>query len=267
MSIHPMAVVHPEAKIGKNVVIEPFAVVAADVIVGEGSRIGAHAVIGDGVRMGKNCQIFNGASVGSIPQDLKFAGEYSTLELGDEVVVREFCTLNRGTAAAGSTKIGKKTLLMAYVHVAHDCFIGENCVLANNVTLGGHVEIGDFVVLGGLVAVHQFAKIGSHVMVGGTGKVRKDIPPFILADREPLCYMGVNARGLARRGFSQDQIHRIEEAYRLLFLNNLNVSQAVFEIEKMLFSNERDQILGFLKGKNRGILTGPRLNNSKIEIE
>ncbi len=266
MSIHHLSVVHPAAKIGKGVVIEPFAVIAADVTIGDGTWVGPHAVIMDGAQIGANCKIFPGAVIGSIPQDMKFRGEKTTIELGDRVTVREYCTLNRGTEASGRTIIGDDCLLMAYVHIAHDCIIGKSCIFANNVTLAGHIEVGDFTVLGGFVAVHQFAKIGQHVMVGGTGKVRKDIPPFIKADREPLAYTGVNSTGLQRRGFSQPQIHQIQDAYRLLFLKGMNTKQALEQITGTVpDSAERAAILGFFMENTRGILPGPRLNGAKFK--
>jgi UDP-N-acetylglucosamine acyltransferase len=266
MSIHKMALIHPDAKIGKNVTIDAFATVAADVVIGDDSWIGSNAVIADGARLGKHCRVFPGASVSSIPQDLKFKGEKTTLEIGENVTIREFCTLNRGTEANGRTIIGDNCLLMAYVHVAHDCIIGKNCILANNVTLAGHIEIGDFTVLGGFVAIHQFVQIGAHVMVGGAGKVRKDIPPFIKADREPLSYVGVNSTGLVRRGYSRGQINAIQDCYRFLFVRGLNVKQAISAIEnEILPSSEREIVLDFLKKENRGILPGPRLNGAKFK--
>lgn len=257
--------IHPEAQIGKNVLIEPFATIERDVIIGDNCRIGANAVIAEGARLGEACQIFPGAAVGTIPQDLKFRGERSFLELGNGVKVREFCTLNRGTGEGGRTIIGDNCLLMAYVHVAHDCIIGSNCILANNVTLAGHIEVGDFAVLGGLTAVHQFVKIGDHVMVGGTSKVRKDIPPFIKADRDPLAYAGVNTIGLQRRGFTREQINLIQESYRLLFIRGFNTKQAIEQISMLIEPTpERSLILDFLKKADRGIIRGPRLNGSKF---
>lgn len=266
MKISNLSVVHPDAQIGRDVVIEPFVTVAADVVIGDGTWVGPHAVIMDGARIGANCKIFPGAVISSIPQDMKFKGEKTTIEIGDRVTVREYCTLNRGTEASGKTVIGDDCLLMAYVHVAHDCVIGKNCIFANNVTLAGHIEVGDFTVLGGFVAVHQFVKIVPHVMVGGTGKVRKDIPPFIKADREPLAYAGVNSTGLVRRGFTKEQIHLVQDAYRLLFIKGLNTKQALEQItENLADSAEKATILEFFAQNTRGILPGPRLNGAKFK--
>ncbi len=267
MSISNLAVVHPSAQIGENVRIDPFAIVEADTIIGDGSWIGSGAQVFQFARLGKDCKIFPGAMVGSVPQDLKFRGELSTLEVGDRVRVREFCTLNRGTEAAGKTIIGSDCLLMAYVHVAHDCIIAPNVVLANNVTLAGHVEIGKNAVLGGLSAVHQFVRIGDHTMIGGGAKVRKDVPPFVKADRDPLAYAGINKIGLQRRGFTEAQIRSIADCYRLLFVKNLNFSQAVERIVADLeATTEREAILDFLKKAERGLIRGPHIGPTKNAV-
>lgn len=258
--------IHPEAQIGKNVTIEPFATIERDVIIGDNCRIGANAVIAEGTRMGEYCQIFPGAAVGTIPQDLKFKGETSWLTLGNGVKIREYCTLNRGTTDGGlHTKIGDNCLLMAYTHIAHDCIIGKNCVFANNSTLAGHIEVGDFVVMGGMTAVQQFVVIGDYVFIGGTSKVRKHIPPFIKADRDPLAYAGVNVVGLTRQGFTRQQITLIQDCYRLLFIRGLNTAPAIEEIRASIPDTpERAAILHFLGKTNLGIIRGPRLNGSKF---
>ncbi len=216
VNIHPLAVVDDQAIIGVGTVVQAFAVVEADVQVGSDCTIMSHAVVKNGTRMGDACTIFHGAVVGADPQDLKYAGESTFVKLGDRVVVREYCTLNRGTAANTDTIIGDDTLLMAYVHVAHDCIIGHHCILANAVTLAGHVEIGHYVTIGGMSAVQQFVKIGDHVYLGGACKVRKDVPPFIKAAREPLKYIGVNKIGLQRRGFTDERIDNIRKFYENL---------------------------------------------------
>ncbi len=265
---HPLSFIHPEAKIADDVVIEPFVTVHKDVVIGEGSWIGSHACIMDGVRMGKGCKIFPGAVVGAVPQDMKFDGEYSTVEIGNRVIIREYCTLNRGTKAAQRTVIGDNSLLMAYVHVAHDCMIGRNCILANNVNLAGHIEIGDYSVLGGLTAVHQFVKIGEHVMVGGGSLVRKDVPPFVKAAREPLSYAGVNSIGLKRRGFTQEVIHEIQEIYRLLYVREgVNISQGVRLIQQDFEHSEvRTTILNFIENSSRGLMRGfKHLNGNRTK--
>jgi UDP-N-acetylglucosamine acyltransferase len=254
--------IHRNAKIGRDVQIGPFTTIEEDVVIGDGCRIGSNASILNGTRIGNHCQIFPGAVVGAAPQDLKFSGEQSTLEIGNHVTIREYCTINRGTKASFKTSIGDHCLLMAYVHVAHDCIVGPNCVLANNVNLAGHIEIGRHAVIGGLVAVHQFVKIGEHVMIGGGSLVRKDVPPFVKAAREPLSFVGVNVTGLKRRGFSQEQIHLIQDIYRVLFVRGYNISQAVSIIkETIIDSPEKSIILEFVDQSERGIMKGFRAHN------
>lgn len=253
----PLAYVHPEANIAENVVIEPFVSIDKDVIIGEGTRIGSSVTIMPGVRIGKNCRIFPGAVIGAAPQDLKFRGEYSTVEIGDNTTIREFVTINRGTVAKGKTVVGNNCLLMAYVHVAHDCVVGNDVILVNNTQLAGEVIIDDFAILGGMTAVHQFVRVGSHVMVSGGSLVRKDIPPFIKAGREPLSYVGINSIGLRRRNFSNEKIREVQEIYRYIYQKGLNISQAVEIIEaEMPASTERDEVLLFIKDSKRGIIRG-----------
>ena len=192
----PLAYVHPQAKIARNVVIEPFTTIHANVHIGSGTWIGSNVTIMEGARIGKNCRIFPGAVISAIPQDLKFEGEDSLTVIGDNTTVRECVTINRGTNDRNKTKIGKNCLIMAYSHVAHDCFIGDNCIFSNNSTLAGHVTVGSHVILAGMVAVHQFCSIGNHAFVAGGSLVRKDIPPFVKAAREPLSYVGINSVGL-----------------------------------------------------------------------
>lgn len=257
MSQYPLANVHPEARIGKNVVIEPFATVQKDVVIDDGSWIGPGAVIWDGSRLGKNVKVYPGASVSSIPQDLKFAGEQTETIIGDNTVIREYVTISRGTTDKMKTAIGKNCLLMAYVHVAHDCIIGNNCILVNTVQVAGHVTIDDWAIIGGASALHQFVKVGAHVMVSGGSLVRKDIPPFTKAAREPLTYAGINSVGLKRRGFSADKINEIQEIYRYIFMRGLNNSKAIEMIEAELpVSDERELILNFVKESERGIMKG-----------
>jgi UDP-N-acetylglucosamine acyltransferase len=253
----PLAYVHPEANIADNVVIEPFVSIDKDVVIGEGTRIGSSVTIMPGVRIGKNCRIFPGAVIGAQPQDLKFRGEYSTVEIGDNTTIREFVTINRGTAAKGKTVVGSNCLLMAYVHVAHDCVVGNNVILVNNTQLAGEVIVDDYAILAGMVAVHQFVHVGSHVMVAGGSLVRKDIPPFIKAGREPLSYVGINSIGLRRRNFSNEKIREVQEIYRYIYQKGLNISQAVEIIEaEMPASTERDEVLLFIKDSKRGIIRG-----------
>lgn len=255
--------IHPDAQIGKNVKIAPFVTIHENVVIGDNTEISSNAVINSGVRIGEDCKIFPGAIIGSIPQDLKFEGEESYLEIGNNVIIREYCTINRGTKANFKTIIEDNCLIMAYVHVAHDCIIRKNCILANNVTLAGHIEVGERAVLGGLVAVHQFVRIGEHVMVGGGSLVRKDVPPYVKAAREPLCYAGVNSIGLKRRGFSSEQIHNIQDIYRILYVRGFNTTQAVERIQSICEQTpERDTILNFISQANRGIIRGLRNGKS-----
>lgn len=257
MSRFPQANVHPEAKIGNNVIIEPFATVQKDVVIDDGCWIGPGAIIWDGARLGKNVKIYPGASVSSIPQDLKFAGEKTETHIGDNSVIRESVTISRGTNDKFKTVIGKNCLLMAYVHVAHDCIIGNQCILVNTVQVAGHVTIDDWAIVGGASALHQFVKIGAHVMLSGGSLVRKDVPPFTKAAREPLTYAGINTVGLRRRGFTSEKITEIQEIYRYIFLKGLNNSKAIELVEKEVpQSEERNYILDFIKTSERGIMKG-----------
>ncbi len=253
----PLAYIHPEAKIAPNVVIDPFVTIDKNVVIGEGTRIGSNVTILEGTRIGKNCNIFPGAVIGAIPQDLKFAGEETTAEIGDNTTIREFVTVNRGTKAKGKTIVGNNCLLMAYVHIAHDCIIGSNVILVNSVQVAGEVIISDYAIVGGMSAIHQFVHIGAHVMIAGGSLVGKDVPPYIKAGRERLSYAGVNSIGLRRRSFTDEQIRGIQDCYRVLFQSNLNNSDAIARIETELpASNERDEIILFVKNSQRGIIKG-----------
>lgn len=253
----PLAYIHPEAKIARNVVIEPFTTIHQNVTIEEGTWIGPNVTIFEGARIGKNCKIYPGASIASVPQDLKFDGEDTEVFIGDNTVIREYVTISRGTTDRYKTVIGSNCLLMAYVHVAHDCVIGDHCILVNAVQLAGHVTIDDYAIVGGSSAVHQFVKIGAHVMVSGGSLVRKDIPPYTKAAREPLTYCGINSIGLRRRGFSSEKINEIQEIYRYLFLKGLNNSKAIDLVELELSpSKERDEIIKFIRTSDRGIMKG-----------
>lgn len=254
-TIHPSAVVNPKAHIGENVTIGPFTIIEDDVVVGDGCRIGASVLIAEGARIGRNCVIHQGAVVSNVPQDLKFAGEKTTLEVGDNTVIREYATLHKGTVETGKTVIGSDCLLMANVHIAHDCRVGNRCIFANVVALAGHVTVGDWVTIGGLTPVHQFVQIGAHSMIGGAFRVTKDIPPYILAGREPMRYEGVNVIGLRRRGFTSEKITAIENAYRVLYSSGLMFSDAIRKIESDFpLSEEISAIVSFLKSSSRGII-------------
>ncbi len=261
----PLAYVNPGAKIAKNVVIEPFTNIENNVEIGEGTWIGSNVTIMEGARIGKNCRIFPGAVISAIPQDLKFEGEASLAIIGDNSTIREFVTLNRGTKASGETRIGNNCLIMATVHIAHDCVIGNNSIVVNGVALAGHVIIGENVVIGGLSAVHQFVHIGDHAMISGGALVRKDVPPYTKAAKEPLSYVGINSIGLRRRGFSPDKIREIQDIYRIIFQKNYNTAQALALLEaETQATKERDEIIQFIRSSQRGIMKG---YSSKRNVE
>lgn len=257
--------IHPEAVIGKDVTIGPFSYIDKNVYIGDGTWLGPNVTIFSGARIGKNCRIFPGAVIAGIPQDLKFKGEETTAEIGDYTTIREYVTVNRGTAYAGTTKVGANCLLMAYAHVAHDCILGDNIILANNVNLAGHVEIQDWAILEGVVGVQQFIKIGMHSFIAGGSIVRKNVPPYVKAAREPLSYAGVNTVGLRRRKFSTEQIEHIQEIYRILFVKGYNTSHALQIIEDSLPETaERANILNFIRAADPGIMKGLRQINGSI---
>lgn len=253
----PLAYIHPEAKIAPNVVIEPFTVIHKNVIIEEGSWIGSNVTIMEGARIGKNVKIFPGAVISAIPQDLKFAGEDTTAEIGDNTTIRECVTINRGTVDKYKTVVGSNCLIMAYVHLGHDCIVGNNCILGNTTQFAGHVQVEDFAIFGGACAVQQFTKVGAHAYIGGGSLVRKDVPPFIKAAREPLSYAGINSVGLRRRGYTNEQINEIQEIYRMIYLKGLNNGDALDKIEMELpSSKERDEIVNFIRSSDRGIMKG-----------
>jgi len=253
--ISNLAFINPDAKIGKDVIVEPFAYIAGNVTIDDGTWVGPNATIMEGARIGKKCKIFPSAVVSGIPQDLKFKGEESTAEIGDNTTIRECVTVNRGTAAVGKTIIGTGCLLMAYAHVGHDCLIGNNCIIGNLSGLAGEVKVDDWAILSGGTLVHQFVRIGAHVIIGGGSKVRIDVPPFIKADREPLSYLGLNSVGLSRRGFEKERIDEIHNIYRAIYQSKMNISQALEYVEKEFKpSPDRDYILEFIRKSERGII-------------
>lgn len=255
--ISNLAVVSSDSKLGQGVVIEQFSTIYEDVEIGDNTKIGPNVVIYPGTRIGSNCEIFPGAVVGAVPQDLKFNGEYTTCEIGNNTIIRECVTIHRGTSDKMKTVVGSNCLLMGYVHVAHDCIIGNNVILANYTALSGHVTIHDFTILEGKVAAQQFITIGAHVFVGGASLIRKSIPPFVRVAREPLSFIGVNSVGLRRRNFTDDQVRTIEDIYRILFVQNSNVGKAMEQIEHSIPDcPEKDTILNFIKGEERGIVRG-----------
>lgn len=256
--ISPNASVHPNAKIAAGVEIGPFTTIYGDVEIGENSWIGPNVTIMDGARIGKNVRIFPGAVISAIPQDLKFAGEQTTAEIGDNTTIRECVTINRGTTDKYTTKVGSNCLLMAYVHVAHDAMIGNHCIIANSANIAGHVTIDDHVVIEGVVAIQQFIHIGSYTFIAGGSLVRKNVPPFVKAAREPLTYAGVNTIGLRRRGFENETIAHIEDVYRTLYIHNNNMSQAIMVAELELpQTEEKTAILDFIRASTKGIIRGP----------
>lgn len=253
----PFTYIHPDAEIAEGVVIEPFSVIQKNVKIGKGTWIGNNVSIMEGARIGENCKIYPGAVVSSVPQDLKFGGETTTTEIGDNTVIRECATISRGTDDRMKTVVGKNCLIMAYAHVAHDCVVGDHVILVNSVQLGGHVVIHDWAILGGATAVQQFVHIGAHVMVSGGSKVRKDIPPFVKVGRDPLSYAGINSVGLRRRGYSNDKIFEIQEIYRKIYLSGMNNTMALEDIElNMPPSEERDKVINFIRKSEKGIIKG-----------
>jgi len=258
----PLAYIHPGAKIAQNVVVEPFTTINNDVEIGEGTWIGPNVTIMEGARIGKNCKIFPGSVIAAEPQDLKFEGEYSVAIIGDNVTIRENVTVNRGTKASGKTVVGNHCLIMANAHIAHDCIVGDHAIIVNNVALGGHVEIGEWAILGGQSAVHQFVKIGRHAMISGGTLVRKNVPPFVKAAKEPIQYVGINSIGLRRRAFVTEKINHIQDIYRFVFQKINNITNAIEYVEaEVPVSPERDEILQFIKNSPRGIIKGYKPNN------
>jgi len=253
--ISNLAFIHPDATIGKEVTIEPFAYIGGNVVIGDGTWVGPNSTILDGARIGKNCKIFPSAVVSGIPQDLKFRGEETTAEIGDNTTVREGVTVNRGTAAVGKTVVGNNCLLMAYSHIGHDCAVGNNCIIGNATAMAGEVKVDDWAIISGGSLVHQFSRIGAHVMIGGGSKIRTDVPPFIKADRDPLSYLGLNSVGLTRRGFEKERIDEIHNIYRVIYQNGMNITQALEEVEKQFKeSTDRNYIIEFIRSSERGII-------------
>jgi len=260
--IHPLACVSPEAKLGDNIEVGPFAFIDANVEIGDGCRILNGATIYSYVKMGKDCTVFPGAVVGAIPQDLKFEGEESRVEIGDRVNIRECATINRGTAASGKyvTRVGSDTLIMSYAHIAHDCTVGNHCIIVSYTGLAGETDIDDWVTLGGRSMCHQFTKVGTHAFVAASTKLVKDVPPYVLVGREPAVFEGVNRVGLLRRGFSEEEVNLIKELYDTIYFKGMNVSQALEFIEANYPQSAiRDTIVNFIRGSKRGILSKPRV--------
>ena len=251
----PLASIHPNAKIGNEETIEPFAMIHDNAVIGDGSHIMSNAVIMPFSRIGKGCKIFPGAVIGGVPQDLKFVGEDTTAEIGDYTTIRECVTVNRGTKDKFKTVVGSHCLLMAYTHVAHDCILGNHVILANAVQLAGHVEVGNYAILGGMTAANQFTRIGAHTYIGGQSAIRKDVPPYVKAAREPLSYMGVNIVGLQRRAFPQEKVDTISHIYHLLFVGNHSMGSAIERIQAEVPDSEiKEEILQFVQHSKAGVI-------------
>jgi UDP-N-acetylglucosamine acyltransferase len=254
---HPQSVISPKAQLHESVEVGPFTIIHDNVIIGEGTKIHSNVALYPGTIIGNNCEVYPGAVIGVIPQDLKFEGENTTVEIGNNTIIRECVTIHRATKDKWKTSIGNNCLLMTYVHVAHDCQIGNNVILASYTGLSGHVTIDDFAILEGKVAAQQFAHIGRHAFVGGASLVRKNIPPFIKAAREPLTFAGVNSVGLRRRGFSDEEIKTIEDIYRIIYIQNSNVSKALEIVKETIDPSEiRDEIIHFIENSDKGVIRG-----------
>ena len=258
-TIHPTAIVDARAELAPSVSVGPYSIVGPQVAIGEGTSIGAHCVIEGRTKIGRDNRIFQFCSIGAVPQDKKYGGEPTALEIGDRNTIREFCTFNLGTAQdAGVTRVGCDNWIMAYVHIAHDCQVGDRTTLANNTTLGGHVHLGDWVVIGGLTGIHQFVKIGAHAMAGFASAVNQDVPPFMMVDGNPLAVRGFNIEGLRRRGFTPERIAAVKQMHRLLYRDGLKLDEARARIEALGDSSpaaraDVDAMLAFLAGATRGI--------------
>lgn len=253
--ISPLAQVNPKARIGNNVTIEAFSVVYEDVEIGDGTHIMPNVTIFNGSRIGQNCKVFPGAVIGAIPQDLKYAGEKTTAVIGDNTTIRECVTVNLGTQDRWTTKVGSNCLLMAYAHVAHDCILGDHVILANAVQLAGHVTVDDHAIIGGLCGVHQFTHIGAHTYIAGQVVIRKDVPPFVKAARDPITYVGVNKVGLERRGYSKEAIKEIDNIYHILFVQGHTTIKALELIESTLPDSDiRKHIVEFIRSSRTGII-------------
>jgi UDP-N-acetylglucosamine acyltransferase len=250
-----IANIHPKAIIGGNTIIEPFATIGEDVEIGENCWIGPNAVLMSGTRVGNNCKVFPGAVIGAIPQDLKYKGENTRVYIGDNTTIREHVTINKGTADKNKTSVGKNCLIMAYVHIAHDCIVGDHCIIANGVTLAGHIRIDDFAILEGLVAVQQFVHIGAHSFIAGASLVRKNVPPYVKAAREPLAYIGINSVGLKRRGYTADDVSTIENIYKQIYILNKNVSEGMSKVKASVADGKlKSEIMDFINSSEKGVI-------------
>jgi UDP-N-acetylglucosamine acyltransferase len=259
--ISPRAEVSPKAIVGDNVSIGPFTIVEAGAVIGDGCSIGGNALIASGARLGRDCKVHHSAVIGHVPQDLKYTNEPTTCEIGDRTTVREFATIHRGTGDGGRTVIGTDCFLMAYIHIAHDCILGDNVIIASGAMMAGHTEIGHVVIIGGLTAIHQFSRIGDHAMIGGGLRLGKDVPPYVLAGGEPLSFEGLNSIGLRRRGFQRETLDALDRTYELIYRSKLNVSQALARIEPdaaLMALPEIRNVVEFIRNSKRGIIPSRR---------
>lgn len=255
MNIHPTAIVDPKAKLAKGISIGPYTIIKEGTQIGDNVQIGSNVLIDSGTILGKNCKVHHGAVLGTPPQDLKFEGGETFLEIGENTVIREYATLNRGTKHRGKTTVGSNCFIMIYAHIAHDCIVGNNVILANSANLAGHIEIEDYAIIGGVVPVHQFIRIGAHSIIGGGFRVQKDVPPYILAGGYPLRYMGLNTIGLKRRNFPENTLIALKKACRILFQSKYNTSQAVEKIKSEIeLIPEIKHLLEFIQKSERGII-------------
>ncbi len=251
-AIHPTAIVSPEAELGEGVSVGPSAIIGPHVSVGDGCEIGAHAILEKYVRLGARCRVGPGSIIGGDPQDLKYKGEETWAEVGEDTIIREYVTINRGTTQSRVTRLGKGCLVMTYVHVAHDCHIGDGVILSNGVGLAGHITIGDKAIIGGMTGVHQFVRIGAHAFIGAAGRIRKDVPPFCKADDGKI--YGLNTIGLQRSGFTPDTISALQQAYRLFYRSSLNIRQALERAGELPKLPEVEAFVGFIEQSERGVM-------------
>lgn len=255
--ISPLAQISDKAQLGINVEVGPFTVIHEDVVIGDNTKIHSNVVLYPGTRLGKNCEVYPGAVISPVPQDLKFEGEQTTVEIGDNTIIRECVTIHRATKDRWVTRVGSNCLIMAYVHIAHDCQIGNGVILASYVGLSGHCIIDDYAILEGSVGSQQFMRVGRHAFLAGATLIRKDVPPYVKAAREPITFAGVNSIGLRRRGFSDEQVREIEEVYRTIYVMNTNVSKGVQAVkEQMPDSVFAKEIIEFIETSDKGIIRG-----------
>jgi UDP-N-acetylglucosamine acyltransferase len=255
MQIHSSAIINSKAEIGKNVSIGPYTIVEEDVLIADDCKIASNVILAAGTRLGNKCEVHHGAVLGTVPQDLKFKGEKTSLEIGEGTVIREYATLNRGTTDHWRTIVGKNCLLMTYSHIAHDCFIGNNVIISNSVNMAGHVVIEDYVGVGGITPIHQFVRIGKHSFIGGGYRVPKDVPPFILAMGEPLRFGGLNVVGLKRRGYDEKTLSLIKKAFKIIYRSKFNVADALNKIENDLeLIEEIKYLVAFFRDSERGVI-------------